>query len=361
MQLPPPIHGVTVVNQTIANSQLLASKFDIEVLPLNFAASIKDINRISVRKLAQTIGIGARLAHVLLTRRPDAVYFTLAPIGGAFYRDCMFVAIMKLTGLPRIYHLHGKGIRARLGVPWKRRLYEWAFRGAWVIHLSGRLASDIAALVPPDRMLIVPNGVADRPAMDRPKHDGPPRLLFLSNMIESKGPLVLVDALAILRARGLQFEATFAGAESNDGCLNRFHEAVRRLRLQDQIHYVGPTYDAAKQQLLDRHDIFVFPTCNDAFPLVALEAMQSALPIVATYEGALPEIIEDGETGFLVDPGDPAMLAGRLECLLSDARLSRRMGAQGQKRQRERYTLAAFEQRVAAALSTAISDSARKG
>jgi glycosyltransferase involved in cell wall biosynthesis len=351
MQLPPPIHGVTVVNQTIVNSELLASRFEIEVLPLAFAASLEELDRFTVRKLGRMLETCARLAHVLVTRRPDAVYFTLAPTGSAFYRDCVFVAIMKLAGVPRIYHLHGKGIRARLATPWRRWLYRWAFQNAWVIHLAERLAADLEDLVPRPRMSIVPNGVAERSVSDRRNHGGRPRLLFLSNMTESKGPLVLLEALGLLAARGLAFEATFAGAGNRNGFLDRFHAEVRRLGLERQVRYVGPAYGEAKHRLLDEHDVFVFPTCNDAFPLVALEAMQAGIPVVTTHEGALPEIVEDGETGLLVPPRDPAALAACLAALIADPSMQRRMGARGRERHAQRYTLAAFERNLAVALA----------
>jgi len=351
MQLPPPIHGVTVVNQAIANSELLASRFELEVLPLAFAASLEDLARPTVRKLGRMLGTCARLAHALATRRPDAVYFTLAPTGAAFYRDCAFVAILKLAGVPHIYHLHGKGIRGRLAPPWRRRLYRWAFRRAWVIHLAERLVADLEGLVPRARVIIVPNGVAERRSPDRERRDDRPRLLFLSNMVESKGPLVLLEALGLLSARGVAFEATFAGAGRDDGCLDRFHAGVRRLGLERQVRYVGPAYGADKHRLLDEHDVFVFPTSNDAFPLVVLEAMQAGIPVVTTREGALPDIVEDGETGLLVPPRDPAALASCLAALAADPGLQRRMGARGRERHAQRYTLAAFEQNLAAALA----------
>jgi glycosyltransferase involved in cell wall biosynthesis len=352
VQLPPPIHGVTVVNQAIIKSELLATRFDIEILPLAFSASLQDINRLSVRKIGRMLDTCVRLAHALMSRRPDAVYFTLSPNGNAFYRDCVLVAIMKLLGVPQIFHLHGKGIRERIGVPWRRQLYRWAFRGAWVIHLADRLVADLESLVPRERVLVVPNGIAERSVPDRGERASGSRLLYLSNMIETKGPLVLVEALGLLRARGIAFEATFAGAEFNDGCLDRFHEAIRRLGLERQVHYVGPAYDEAKHRLLDEHDVFVFPTCNDAFPLVVLEAMQAGIPVVTTHEGAIPEIIEDGETGLLVPQRDPPALANCLEALLSDPGMQRRMGARGRLLHEQKYTLAAFERNLAAALTT---------
>lgn len=349
MQLPPPVHGAAVINQTVASSALLASHFELEILPLAFAGSFEDLERPSAKKLTRMVGIGARLAYALVTRRPDAVYFTLTPTGNAFYRDCLFIAIMKLAGVPRIYHLHGKGIRRRLSVAWRRQVYRWAFRDARVVHLSHRLAIDLDGLVPRDRVMIVPNGIAARTAPARAPYAGRPRLLFLSNMMESKGPFVLLEALGMLRARGIDFEATFAGA-SHTEFLDRFTTTIWRLGLERRARYIGPRYDEQKYRLFDEHDIFVFPTSNDAFPLVALEAMQAGMPVVTTHEGALPEIVEDGETGLIVPSRDPAALADRLAMLIADAGMRRSMGTRAKERHEQKYTLAAFEHNLAAAL-----------
>lgn len=360
MQLPPPIHGAAVVNQTVANSELLAAHFELDVLPLAFTRSFKELERPSLRKVTRVISIGARLAFSLVTRRPDAVYFTLAPTRTAFYRDCLFIALIKLAGVRRIYHLHGKGIRPRLSAAWLRALYTWAFHDAWVIHLGERLVADIDGLVPRERVMIVPNGIAERKAPARGQRSGAPRLLFLSNLIESKGPLVMLEALGQLRARGVAFEATFAGALHSDAFLDRFTATLRRLDLESCARYVGPAYDEEKYRLYDQHDIFVFPTSNDAFPLVALEAMQAGMPVVTTDEGALPEIVEDGATGLLVPPRDPTALAERLAALIADAGMQRRMGARARARQEQRFTLAAFERNLAAALLACTKPTARE-
>lgn len=358
MQLPPPIHGVTVINQTVANSELLSARFDIEVLPLAFATSFEELDRFTLRKLGRLFQTSARLAHALVARRPHAVYFTVAPTGAAFYRDCLLIAIMKLAGVSRIYHLHGTAIRARLVARWRRRLYRWAFRDAWVIHLSERLIADLHDLVPPGRVLVVPNGVSEQPAPDRAARRGHTRLLYLSNMTKTKGALVLIEALGLLRARGIAFTATFAGAVHEDEFMDRCHAEIRRCGLEEHVRYVGPAYDEHKRRLLEEHDVFVLPTCRDAFPLVALEAMQAGLPVVTTHEGALPEIIEDGKTGLLVPAGDPGALAGCLATLIADPGMQRRMGASGRARCLENYTHTVFEQNLAAALAVCMESSA---
>jgi glycosyltransferase involved in cell wall biosynthesis len=198
--------------------------------------------------------------------------------------------------------------------------------------------------------MIVPNGIAARNPPARAPRSARPRLLFLSNLIESKGPLVLLDALGLLAARGVEFEATFAGAVYSDDFLSRFNATIRRLDLDRRVRYVGPAYDEQKYRLYDEHDIFVFPTSNDAFPLVTLEAMQSGMPIVTTDEGALPEIVEDGATGLLVPPRDPVALAERLASLIADAGLQCEMGVRARMRQEQKYTVAAFEKNLVAAI-----------
>jgi glycosyltransferase involved in cell wall biosynthesis len=352
MHLPPPIHGVSMVGEQIAGSTRLKSRFTLEILPLQFATSIEDIGRLSPRKLLRALRTGLGLTRALVARRPDAVYFTLSPAGNALYRDCAYVAIMKCFRVRRIYHMHAKGVAERLDVAWRRALYEWAFGGAWVIHLSPRLAHDITGVVALDRILYVPNGLPDRAiAMrEQPQHDGPPRVLYLSHMLTTKGPLVLLEALAALKARGLPFQATFAGAPADDACFRGFQSSLDRLNLRGDVRYVGPAFGSAKEALFRDHDVFAFPTYREAFGLVLLEAMQWGLPVVSTFEGAIPDIVQDGETGYLVPQRDVGALADRLAILLENTSLRRQMGEAGRARYLEHFTSVHFEQNLVAAL-----------
>src|SRR5208283_5877967 len=93
-------------------------------------------------------------------------------------------------------------------------LYTWAFRGARVILLSPTLYEDAARVVEHSQCYFLANGITDpwaesyRPAVHR---SGPPRILFFSNLVVSKGLFVLLEALALLKERGTTFHATFAG------------------------------------------------------------------------------------------------------------------------------------------------------
>lgn len=349
MHMPPPVHGVTMVNERVASSAILTSQFEIDVLPLRFSDTVDEIGTVTPQKLVRALETGARLAWRLLRHRPDAVYVTLSPPGGAFYRDCLYVGVIKSFRVPRIYHLHAQGFAA-LDTGWKAGLARWVFRDAWVIQLSPVLRGDTRDLADEARVYYVANGIPDD-GQARIVHFGPPRILFLSNMIAQKGPLALAAALGELAARDLAFEATFAGAGFNDGTLASFHAEVAQLGLTDRVRYVGPVYGAAKDELFRTHDIFALPTQRDAFPLVVLEAMQHGLPVVSTREGAIPDMVDEGVTGYLVAKGDGAALAARLRELVEDRALRVRLGDQARARYLAQFTVEQFEQRLAAALA----------
>ncbi len=354
MHLAPPIHGVTMMNEAIVKSDILRTAFRMEVIPLRFAVSISDIGSLRLRKLMRALAVAGRLALSLMTKRPDMGYITLTPTGVPFYRDLVYIAIFKAARVPRLFHLHGQGIRQAAERPLARCIYRWAFRGAKVILLSNCLYSDVSAVARREDCFIVPNGIEIPHTNDvgasRNKCDSPPHILFFSNMGMAKGPLVLLDALGRLKNNGIAFRAVFAGEWSSTDFREEFYERVRLRGLDEFIEYRGPQYGADKARLLEEADILAFPSLNEAFPLVVLEAMAHALPVVASDEGAIPEMVQNGETGFLITKGADRALADRLDQLLRDADLRTRLGSAGRERFLRLFTIEVFEARLAAVL-----------
>ena len=172
-------------------------------------------------------------------------------------------------------------------------------------------------------------------------------LFFLSNLIPSKGVYVLLDACRILKERGHGFVCRFVGGETKEMDRATFEAEVQRRGLEGMVRYEGPKYGEEKEEYWCSSDVFVFPTYyfNECFPLVILEAMQHGLPVVSTDEGAVPDIVVDGENGFICRRKDVEGLAQALERLLLDEALRRRMGAKGYSRYMENFTLERFERR----------------
>lgn len=154
-----------------------------------------------------------------------------------------------------------------------------------------------------------------------------------------KGQEVLVQAAALLKQRGLKAKLLLVGAPAPG---NEEHGE----RLRQLIHDLGLTADVALPgELADPKpayaamDIFVLPSAQaEPFGLVVLEAMAMGCPVVATAIGGPLSIVAEGETGFLVPPGDAQVLADRLEVLLRDAALRERMMAAGRTRLETKFS-----------------------
>ena len=149
----------------------------------------------------------------------------------------------------------------------------------------------------------------------------------------------------MLKDRKIAFHCTFVGG-IGDVVENQFLDKVAQMGLIEHVVYAGKRYGVEKDEVLLNSDIFVHPTYNDCFPLVLLEAMQHSLPIVSTFEGAIPEIVEDSINGFLVPQKDAKSLAEKLEILISNPELRQQMGKAGRRKYENEFTLEKFENRL---------------
>jgi glycosyltransferase involved in cell wall biosynthesis len=105
-------------------------------------------------------------------------------------------------------------------------------------------------------------------------------------------------------------------------------------------------------------DLVAFPTYNECFPLVLLEALCYSLPVVASNEGGIPDIVENGVSGYLVGKKDAQGLAKMLELLIVDRALRTSMGYEGRKRYKQHFTQLRFETRMRDILWSILADQA---
>ena len=122
------------------------------------------------------------------------------------------------------------------------------------------------------------------------------------------------------------------------------------------VNYWGRRYGSEKDVFYKDADIFVFPTYyhNECFPLVILEAMEQGLPVISTNEGGIPDIIDNGNSGYTVEKNNPMALASAIELLIKDPELCISMGKAGRKLFEEKFTEEVFEKRMKECLEKAI-------
>lgn len=351
LHLPPPVHGASMVGKYIHDSEKVKEAFDGRFVNLTTASSLEDIGKVRWKKFLQFLSLLKDIRKEVKEMHPDLVYMTPNASGGAFYKDFMVVQLLKGMGCRVLMHYHNKGVATRQDRWLDNLLYRRFFKNTKVMLLANSLYEDVRKYVDRKDVYICPNGIPAGTEGERTQEEEPekqvPHLLFLSNLIVSKGVLTLMDALAILRERGCQFICDFVGGETQEMNADGFQEEVEIRGLQRCTIYYGRKYGMEKEAFLNDAAIFVFPTYyeKECFPIVLLEAMQHGLPCVSTNEGGIPGIIDEGITGFITERNDANQLADKLEILLKDPVLRQQMGEEGRRKYEREFTMEVFEER----------------
>lgn len=357
-QLPPPVHGAALRNLSLLNSEMINNKFEVHSLPLKFIDNMKDLGKFSFRKIFLMIKYSLDLSRILLTRKIDLVYFTMSPSGGAFYRDILFITIIKLFRKNRVLHFRVKGIKKTSESMLGRMLVKYAFRGSEIVCLSKHHMLDVEGLTtnPPFH---VPNGIKVETEFlhlvnDNNTPDGcTAKILFLSNLSRKKGVPELIDALSDLNTRGYKFSASLVGSEW-DMSFGDVNKLIRNAGLKDMVTVEGPKFGKEKFTFIAQSDIFVFPTYFELFPGVVLEAMMFGKAIVSTLEGSIPEMIDHGINGILTEQRNVKQLADGIAFLIDNPEIRKKMSKQARDKFFKEFTLESFEKKMLAVFEQSI-------
>ena len=353
LHIPPPIHGSSVVGKYIMDNILINKLFDCWYVNLTTSISVIEIGKLRLNKFFKYWSIMWKALWSIAIWKPNLCYIAITAKGTAFYKDTFLVILSKLFGIKILYHFHSKGVSTRQNNFLDNLLYRFVFRNAHVILLSKYLYTDIQKYVKEEQVHYCPNGIPVIPDMNfkllssNREAKKVPEILFLSNMMKEKGVYILLEACKILHNKGVTFITWFIGSwlDINE---NDFNDFVFFNNLKENVFYGGAKYGTEKSVYFERANIFVFPTYynNEVFPLVILEAMQYGLPVISTREGGIPDILEDGETGFLVNKNDLIDLADKMELLINNPFLCQQMGAAGKNKFQNNYTISIWENKM---------------
>lgn len=314
-----------------------------------FLADLKrDVSRNRFRRFGQAAVLAEELPRDV---RHLHAHFIHTPASVVRYASLM-------TGLDWSASAHAKDI-------WTSA--DWELSGKldaaqWTTTCTRAGAERLRALSPPgkpvhlvyhglklDRFVPLPGFGSSR---DGTCADDPVRLLAVGRAVEKKGLDTLLRALARLPP-GLAWRLTHIGGGPQLKALRTMAEGSG---IAERIDWLGQQDQTAVLDHYRRSDVFVLP-CRvagdgdrDGLPNVLVEAQSQALACVSTPVGGVPELIEDGVTGLLVRPDDPAALAGALERLARDPALRRRFGRAGEARVRRDFDAAAATATLSALL-----------
>ncbi len=221
---------------------------------------------------------------------------------------------------------------------WRILVQRQTFRRAAKViapsrDLGGKLVS--RRLAPLEKLAIIPNGAEiDGPCRgDLPPKDEVKIGCIANFYSEVKGQHVAIEAMTSLPAG---YSIDFIG----DGVLlPEAKSLVRALGLEDRVVFRGFLHHREVREALSHSDILVVPSLSESFGIVTVEGMAAGVPIVASAVGGLPEVVEDGVSGVLVPPGEPRVLARRIEEVCSSPQTWRQLRAAGMSRVRKRFSI----------------------
>ena len=245
----------------------------------------------------------------------------------------------KLTRKPFIWHLREYGtvdypMNFYYGEKVSGRIYGTA---SAIVAISDDIAKYYGRFVmPKERICTIFNGIdilfaqqqMRLPIKDIYWESGVFKLLFLGGINKTKNPFEVVKALAMLKAqdaiRDIHFYVVGGGDEAER---KEFDDLVAKYDLQERVHCLG--FHKNVWPIIAKMDLCVVPSVREAFGRIAVECMICALPVIAANTGGLPEVVLDGETGFIYKQGDVKELAEKILLLHEDEGLRRRLGQAG--------------------------------
>ena len=327
-------------------------RFEVRNIKTNYSKELSDIGKININKISGLIRVSMQIRYYIKRFDPEIIYFMPATSDFGLLRDYLFLGIIKMSN-PRklILHIRTLLIKKDWDNPLKKSMIKGLLHCDKVIILGPELIENLKGQVDRDKIFILPNAIPNDLSdkefeyldSKRSKNDHL-SLLFLSLLEESKGWFKLLEACKLLLDHGVKFTCHFVGDWKSDQEKQKFYGFVDKNNLSRNIIYHGMLSGKEKNEMFAKADILIFPTENDAFGRVIIEAMEYGVPVIANNVGTIPSIIVNGKTGFILKKNQADEI---FDCILKLQNKDSRklMGIKSRERFLERFTLDTYKNR----------------
>lgn len=310
----PAIGGIASYIDGLVQSNL-AEKYEIHVLniatikkrPISYGKS-----KLTAKSVLDTLKIFWKFIIVIYAFRPDIIHICSSSYFG-FYEKIVLALAARVLTHKVLFHIMGGGFKD---------FYDRS-RMKLVIKTSLRIPNKIAVLsvswsewlkqiVPEGKICILPNAIKMHEQVYI--KDQLCKFIFLGVLRRDKGVYDIVQAAETLKKNiGSNFRIIFAGGGPE---LEGLEKQVRHGGLDDVIELTGQISMEQKERYLNNAHCLLLPSYFEGFPTVLLEGMAAGLFVIATYVGAIPEVVKDGRNGLLVQPGDVKKLYRSMEIVV---------------------------------------------
>ncbi|CZF77475.1 glycosyltransferase family 4 protein [Grimontia marina] len=228
---------------------------------------------------------------------------------GSFWRKLTFVLIAKLFNVRTLVHLHGSEFKqyyssrtnlTKNSILWLiRNVDEFVvLSDSWKLYIEGISGRNVTSI----------NNYVNINNVSTSRLEG--HILFLAAFIPRKGIYDLLNACALLNR---DFHLHLCGAGEDE----KVRQLVGKLNLTESVTFHGWVDGSTKKDLLSKCSVMILPSYNEGLPMTLIESLGCKIPVISTPVGAISEVILDGETGYLVEPGSIDQIADKLNHVLS--------------------------------------------
>lgn len=288
-----------------------------EKVDLNYIGTMVEGSKL--RKLWQAVK--AYIKFLKLLPEYPIVHVNVAS-DSSYYRKSLFIKAAKRAGKKIVIHQHGGDFETfyekEQNDRGRAKIRQVLSMGDVFLVLSPVLEQFFKGILEPSKVVLFPNAVPV--PCDIEKEYGKQRILFLGRLCKEKGLRELFSVLPQLHEQFPQMHLLLGGIWEDE----ELREEAEKM--EEYVSDLGWLQGEAKKDYLRISDLFVFPTYFEGQPVSVLEAMAYQCGIVATRVGGIPQMIEQEQTGLLIEPKDAEGLKSALEKLLSDPELCERLG-----------------------------------
>lgn len=271
--------------------------------------------------------------HLLINKNVKIIHIHISS-KGSFFRKALILFIAKVFNKKAILHIHGSEFDLfYLNAPdfIKKIITNTLNNSDLIIVLSKQWEEKISKISSNPHIKVLYNPTVIKELQN--SHSGNVNILFMGRLGKRKGTYDIIEAAKHIESDNVTINMY------GDGNVEEFKKLVIDNDLQDTIKINGWISGDEKKEVFKNSNILILPSYNEGLPISILEAMAYGMPVISTPVGGIPEAVENGFNGFLIQPGDYKALAEKIDILANDSKLREKMGLESYKIAKERFDI----------------------
>ena len=308
---PKPISGVSLANKIVKEVLDKSDNFITDSINTSYPVFEDSVGSFSLKKVLFFLGLNTKALKIY---KSDIIYITPGQTFYGIIKYTFFILISSILHKELIIHVHGnflgKQYHQLKGIK-KKIFYFLVSKFSKGIVLSPSLKGNLLPFLDKSKIFVVHNFAEDYLYKNLKRTDNSKiKITYLSNLMEEKGILYLLDALEELEKRNINYSAKIAGN------IDKNLKAIINKKISElkNTTYLGVVYKEEKKDLLEWSNIFVLPTfyVMEGQPISILEALATQNVIIATNHAGIPDIIKSEINGFIVSPRNSESILNKL-------------------------------------------------